>query len=127
VQGDTLLFDGLLFGGTSGTDNVTIQVSVQPLGNYSTVSGGRNNTSIGNCSTVGGGYCNTSIGLYSSVLGGSGNTVSNDCSFIIGDSIISDRSCSTFVNNLSIMNIPTSSAGLPAGSVYSDSCILKIV
>jgi hypothetical protein len=45
----------------------------------------------------------------------------------VGSNITSDRSCATFVNNLSIKNIPTSSAGLPAGSVWSDSGTLKIV
>jgi hypothetical protein len=48
-------------------------------------------------------------------------------SFIVGSDLCADRVCATFVNNLSIKNIPTSSAGLPAGSIWSDSCVLKIV
>jgi len=37
---------------------------------------------------------------------------------IIGANITADRNCATFVNNLSIMNIPSSGAGLPSNSVY---------
>jgi hypothetical protein len=36
----------------------------------------------------------------------------------VGDSITANRVCTTFVNNLSIMTIPTGSAGLPAGAVW---------
>ena len=57
------------------------------------------------------------------------NTASGAYSFIVGSNITSDRVCATFVNNLSIKNIPTSSAGLPTKSVWFDSatCTLKIV
>jgi hypothetical protein len=49
-------------------------------------------------------------------------------SSILGTQIITNRQCTTFVNNLSIMNIPTSCVGLPFGSIYRDSnCFLKIV
>jgi hypothetical protein len=91
------------------------------------VSGGKCNTSSGSYSAVSGGRSNKTNNQYGGVLGGSGNTVSHDCSFIVGNGLTTDRVCSTFVNNLSIKNVPTSSAGLPSGSVYSDSCILKIV
>jgi hypothetical protein len=60
-------------------------------------------------------------------LGGREN---NTCNFanamIVGDGITADRACTTFVNNLSIKNIPTSAAGLPSGSVYSNLGILTI-
>jgi hypothetical protein len=48
-------------------------------------------------------------------------------SFIAGSCICADRVCATFVNNLSIKNIPTSSAGLPAGSVWNNLGVLNIV
>jgi hypothetical protein len=48
----------------------------------------------------------------------SNNTNSCACAMIVGSNITADRVCATFVNNLSIMNIPTSGAGLPPGSVY---------
>jgi len=41
--------------------------------------------------------------------------------------ITTDRTNTLFVNNLSIKSIPTSSAGLPAGSVWNDTGTLKIV
>jgi hypothetical protein len=46
---------------------------------------------------------------------------------IVGSCITADRACATFVNNLSIMNIPTSSAGLPTGSVWRNGTVLEIV
>jgi hypothetical protein len=46
---------------------------------------------------------------------------------IIGSNITADRACTTFVNNLSIKNIPTSSAGLPSGSIWSSAGALCIV
>jgi len=46
---------------------------------------------------------------------------------IVGSNITADRVCTTFVNNLSIKNIPTSSAGLPSGSVWNNLGVLAIV
>ena len=77
VNGDTLLFDGSLFGGTPITDDVTIQINTVSLGNYSTVSGGRNNTSSGNYSMILGGNSNTTIGIRSAVVGGQ-NIIATD-------------------------------------------------
>jgi len=72
-------------------------------------------------STILGGSCNTIIGLGitdSSILGGERNTLITNKSFVVGSNIVTDRDCATFVNNLSIKNIPTSSANLPSGSVW---------
>jgi hypothetical protein len=84
--------------------------------------GGRKNTTNGNFSTVSGGYCNTIVAEYSGILGGCKNTIpsSNVRSFIIGNNITVNRQCTTFVNNLSIVNIPTSASGLPTGAVWRD-------
>jgi hypothetical protein len=46
---------------------------------------------------------------------------------IVGSDITADRACATFVNNLSIMNIPTSYSGLPIGSVWRSGSYLRIV
>ena len=46
---------------------------------------------------------------------------------IVGSNISANRACTAFVNNLSIMNIPTSAAGLPSGAVYSQGGSLYIV
>ena len=108
------------------TNNPT---SCTNAGCSSTISGGFQNRACANYATVSGGYCNIANALFSSVVGGCKNTIATTyChSFIIGSGITSDRACSTFVNNLSIKNIPTSSAGLPAGSVWSNLGILTIV
>ena len=96
---------------------------------YSTISGGLQNTASNYHSTVSGGYNNTASGYDSGILAGRSNTASCACSFIVGSNITSDRCCTTFVNNLSIKDIPTSSAGLPTKSVWFDSatCTLKMV
>jgi hypothetical protein len=99
-------------------------------GAYSFIGGGLGNTSRGTYSFVGGGESNliNQFNPYSGILGGSGNTVNHNRSFIVGSNITSDRDCATFVNNLSIKNIPTSSTGLPSGSIYKDANgFLKIV
>jgi hypothetical protein len=46
---------------------------------------------------------------------------------IIGSNLIADRNCTTFVNNLSIKDIPTGGGGLPSGSVYNFGGYLKII
>jgi hypothetical protein len=46
---------------------------------------------------------------------------------IVGSNITADRVCTTFVNNLSIKNIPTACTGLPSGAVWSNSGVLTIV
>jgi hypothetical protein len=107
------------------------------------VAGGSFNTASGGCasvlggdfnratackSTVGGGNNNLADATNSAILGGVNN---NTCGFgdsmIVGSNINADRVCATFVNNLSIMSIPTSAAGLPAGSVWNNSGVLNIV
>ena len=55
------------------------------------------------------------------------NTNNFACAFIVGSNITANAVCTTFVNRLAIMNIPTSSAGLPSGSVWSNSGVLTIV
>jgi hypothetical protein len=47
--------------------------------------------------------------------------------YVFGEAIVANRVKTTFVNNLSITTIPTSSAGLPSGSVWSNSGVLNIV
>lgn len=83
-----------------------------------------------NCvSFIGGGSFNSIGGNFSGILGGKCNAITSLYSdtMIVGSCITADRSCATFVNNLSIKNIPTSSSGLPSGSVWSDGGVLKIV
>jgi hypothetical protein len=116
----------------------------QSVGNWSWIGGGRFNTANGSSfATVGGGYSNIASacasaivggvgniasGVFSSILGGRfNNTCTCACTMIVGSNITANRACATFVNNLSIMNIPTSNAGLPSGSVYRVGSALCIV
>ena len=97
-------------------------------GQFSSISGGRQNISSGNYSGVNSGCGNTSSGTHSAILGGQSNTTNTcTCAMIVGSNITADRICATFVNNLSIKNIPTSSAGLPSGSVWKNGAVLNIV
>jgi hypothetical protein len=81
-NGDQLLFDGTLFGGSSGTDDVTLNVNVTDFGQLSTVSGGIRNTTSFYSSTVSGGAQNTANRNYATIGGGSNNISSGDGSFI---------------------------------------------
>jgi hypothetical protein len=95
---------------------------------YSTVGGGAFNAASGDYATVCGGDINTASGTYSAILGGqSNNTNSQSQAMIVGNNITADRANCTFVNNLSIKDIPTAATGLPAGSVWNDGGTLKIV
>lgn len=102
---------------------------------YSTIAGGNCNSiqiTINDCTGfIGGGTCNKILGDQSFIAGGCRNTVRSfdSCVFIAGSNITSNKSCTTFVNNLSIMNIPTSNVGLPSGSVWRCTVdnILRIV
>ena len=88
-------------------------------GRYGSLPGGRQNT-IGPSalySTIKGGYNNTSINQYSSIVG-TNNISCHDSTHILGDSIITNRNGTTFINQLSIVNLPDGSAGLPSKAVY---------
>jgi len=80
-------------------------------------------------SVIAGGYNNSIDNSdYSAILGGGiNNTNACDRVMIVGNNITANRSLTTFVNNLSIMNIPASGAGLPTGAVYSYGGTLRIV
>lgn len=91
------------------------------------LNGAYNCTASGYYSTIINGSSNSVSAAYGTIINGYLNCVQHSYSTIAGCAITTDRSHTLFVNNLSIKSIPTSSAGLPAGSVYSDSCTLKIV
>jgi hypothetical protein len=121
---------------TSGPGNTILSGNQNLIFNakYSTILGGNCNSivvSLNDCTGfIGGGTCNKIYGDQSFIAGGRQNTVRgfDNCVFITGSNITSDRSCTTFVNNLSIKSIPPNPTGLPAGSVYKDANgFLKIV
>jgi hypothetical protein len=96
---------------------------------YSVIAGGKNNTiqSGAELSMINGGaYCNISGSGYSSASGYQ-ITITNKAAHVLGSYITSDRDNTTFVSNLSIKSIPTSAAGLPSGSVWSNGNVLNIV
>lgn len=65
---------------------------------------------------------------YSIVIGGNNSCVVNlSNTHIIGNNIIADQQGALHVNKLSIKTIPTASAGLPSGSVWSNAGVLTIV
>ena len=71
------------------------------------------------------GYSNNVSGPQSGGLGFN-NTVSCGCSYVMGIGIVTNRGCTTFVNNLSIMNIPTV-APAESGAVWRNGTVLEIV
>ena len=86
---------------------------------------------------MGGSTVYGSPGCYNTIVGGRNNKMSGPFGqsnfgediVIAGSNITADRSCTTFVNNLSIKNIPTSDTNLPSGSIWRESSTnyLKIV
>ena len=76
---------------------------------------------------VGGENCICGGASRNTIIGGISNIIYNLCdTHIVGSNITADRDCTTFVNNLSIMNIPTSGAGYPVGTVYRVGAGLRI-
>jgi hypothetical protein len=74
-----------------------------------------------------GGCVNTASALYSVVLGGVGNTAAANFSSVVGCGINANVECAFHTNRLVIVNVPTSSAGLSSGEVWSDGGTLKII
>jgi hypothetical protein len=131
---------------SSGVDSAILGGMYNTASGYrSTIGGGSNNTATGDFSFVGGGMYNNNAGTDSTIIGGRNNVIESSASFatvsgygnrviaanssshILGDNITSDRTNTTFVENLSIKAIPTSATGLPAGSVWSNGNVLNIV
>jgi hypothetical protein len=98
-------------------------------GTYSTISGGYDNTALGDRSIINGGGNNTvaNTSNNSSILGGFSNVVTNANAHVIGSGISSTADDTLHINSLHFSNIPTSSAGLATGMVWSDSGMLCIV
>lgn len=95
---------------------------------HSTIGGGVSNcTGSGSNAVIAGGQNNRTQAQHSGVLGGVNNLSNCSCSFIVGSNITTNRTCATFVNNLSIMDIPTSASGLPSGAVWRSGTALQIV
>ena len=106
------------------------------LSAYSGIGGGFSNTVSGSASNIGGGGCNTASGNYSSIINGfSGrvlacnSTILNGCyntiittasasSILAGTSVTAISANTAYATCLVLSNLPTSSAGLGAGTVW---------
>ena len=99
---------------------------------FSIIGGGCFNLIYGGAGTysvITGGQCNEINGKvdYGVILGGCKNCLIHSDSFIAGSEICSVSSCTLHANKLWLGNLPTSSAGLPAGTVWNDIGTLRIV
>lgn len=110
-----------------------------------TIAGGDTNYASGIYSTIGAGVLNTIccsyaafigggqenyivFGDFSGIIGGQSNVIDSlSDTFIAGSNIIANRSNTLFANNLSLMNLPTVSSGLPYGAIWNDNSHLRIV
>lgn len=96
--------------------------------NYSAIISGQNNKIESAYSTTSGYYNRLLSGSdYSSSFGQCNTASAYPDVHLLGRQLTANRQCTTFVNNLSIMDIPTSSAGLPSGAVWNNSGVLNIV
>jgi hypothetical protein len=66
--------------------------------------------------------------FYSAILGGMNNIIEcKSCAYIIGNNICAVSDCTLHANCLWLGSLPTSAAGLPAGSVWNNGGVLNIV
>jgi hypothetical protein len=97
-------------------------------GEFSVINGGKGNTVDADFGIIVGGNANNVNGRLSSVLAGeNNNTNTHTNTHIIGSNIVADRDDTTFIENLSITNLPTSSKGLPKNSIWNNKGVLSIV
>lgn len=93
----------------------------------SVICGGNANTISGKNSFIGSGKGNDIDSDNSTIVGGSNNSTKYNNTHLLGSNIEANRGDATFVENLSITNIPNSDKGLPKGSVWNNKGVLSIV
>jgi hypothetical protein len=96
-------------------------------GSNSVIAGGNANTISGLNSFVGSGRGNNIDSDNSTIVGGSKNSTKYNNTHVLGSNIEANREDATFVENLSITNIPNSDKGLPKGAVWNNKGVLSIV
>jgi len=95
---------------------------------FTVINGGKGNTVDADFGVIIGGNANNVNGAFSSVLAGEHNNIdAHTNSHIIGSNIVADRDDTTFIENLSITKLPTSSKGLPKNSIWNNKGVLSIV
>lgn len=96
---------------------------------YSAISGGcRNTITSSSCnSLILGGASNNITSVNCSMAFGQSNVVAHNFAGVVGCGITSVLDCALHTNRMVVTNMPTSSAGLPSGTLYSDAGTIKIV
>ena len=108
---------------TGGCRNIIISLST-----HSSISGGISNTiSSSIASAILGGSANDITSVNCSMAFGRSNVVAHNFAGVIGCGITSVLACALHTNRMVVTNMPTSSAGLPSGTLYSDAGTIKIV
>jgi hypothetical protein len=122
------------FVSTNETNRIDAEYSAILSGEYnvmrgssSVIVGGNANTISGRNSIIGSGRGNDIDSDNSTIVGGENNSTKYNNTHLLGSSIEANREDATFVENLSITNIPNSDKGLPKGAVWSNKGVLSIV
>jgi hypothetical protein len=122
------------FVSTNETNRIDAEYSAILSGEYnvmrgssSVIVGGNANTISGRNSIIGSGRGNDIDSNNSTIVGGENNSTKYNNTHLLGSSIEANREDATFVENLSITNIPNSDKGLPKGAVWSNKGVLSIV
>lgn len=119
---------------TNETNTIDAEFSAILSGEYnvmrgvnSVIIGGNANTISGRNSIIGSGGGNDIDSDNSTIIGGTNNSTKYSNTHLIGSNIEANREDATFVENLSITNIPNSDKGLPKGAVWNNKGVLSIV
>lgn len=95
--------------------------------NASILGGCTNTISFSSSNTIVGGTLNSISSVNCSMAFGESNVVAHNYAGAIGCGITSVLDCALHTNRMVVTNMPTSSAGLPSGTLYSDAGTIKIV
>lgn len=122
------------FAFASETNKVESDNSVVLVGTYNVVRGNNSSVLSGEANTVSKDFSSVISGkgneIYSensTIAGGFNNKTKFKNTHILGSDIEADAEDTTFVNKLSIKNVPNSSKGLPKGTVWNNKGVLSIV
>jgi hypothetical protein len=122
------------FVSTNETNRIDAEYSAILSGEYnvmrgssSVIVGGNANTISGRNSIIGSGRGNDIDSDNSTIVGGENNSTKYKNTHLLGSNIEANREDATFVENLSITNIPISDKGLPKGAVWNNKGVLSIV
>jgi hypothetical protein len=101
--------------------------TIYAVSNHANIINGCNNFARGQFTSIVNGASNCIYSFHSSILGGQNNFACCAFSFIAGCGITSVMACALHANQLVLTNVPTASAGLPSGALWSDAGTIKII